>query len=55
MSGTSAGDLRDGLPHPVSMLDLVCIQSTGNPAADQVADFPGPQANSAASTIQLIE
>ena len=46
MSGTPAGDLRDGQPHPMTLLDLTCVGSTGTPAADQVADFPGPQAMS---------
>jgi hypothetical protein len=55
MSGTPAGDLRDGAAHPMTLLDLVCVGSTGNPAADQVADFPGPQASSTAGTIQLTQ
>jgi len=37
------------------VLDLACIQTTGNPAADGVADFPGPQASSEAGTIQLTQ
>jgi hypothetical protein len=53
LTGRSAGDLRDGQPHPMTLLDLACVQSTGNPAADVVADFPGPQASSEAGTIQL--
>jgi len=39
----------------MTLLDLVCIGSTGNPAADQVADFPGPQVSSQAGTIQLMQ
>jgi len=53
MSGTTGGDLRDGEPHGVTTLDLTCIGSTGNPAADQVADFPGPQASSTAGQLRL--
>ena len=33
--------------------ELGCNQSTGNPAADQVADFPGPQAGSTAGAVQI--
>jgi hypothetical protein len=55
LDGIAAGDLRDGLPHPVTLLDLVCVGSTGNPTADQLADFPGPQATSIAGEVQLTE
>ena len=55
LGGIPAGDLRDGQPHPVTLLDLVCVGSTGNPTADQLADFPGPQATSIAGEVQLTE
>jgi hypothetical protein len=55
LGGMPAGDIRDGAPHGVTLLDLSCIQSTGNPAADSVADFPGPQATSTAGQIRLVQ
>jgi hypothetical protein len=55
LAGLAAGDLRDGLPHPLSLLDLVCIGTTGNAAADQLADFPGPQATSTVWEVQLTQ
>jgi hypothetical protein len=55
LGGIPAGDLTDGQPHPVTLLDLVCVGSTGTPAADQLADFPGPQATSIAGEVQLTE
>ena len=55
LDGIPAGDIRDGAPHPVTLLDLVCVGSTGNPAADQLADFPGPQAQSTAGQVQLTD
>jgi hypothetical protein len=54
LGGIPAGDLTDGAPHPVTLLDLVCIGATGTPA-DQLADFPGPQAMSIAGEVRLTE
>ena len=55
LDGIAAGDLRDGQPHQTTLLDLVCIGSTGTPAVDQLADFPGPQAISNTGAVQLIQ
>jgi hypothetical protein len=55
LDGMPASNLNDGQPHPVTLLDLVCIPSTGSPAADQLADFPGPQATSTAGEVQLTD
>jgi hypothetical protein len=51
--GTPAGNLLDLAPHPTSVLDVHCLPSTGNSLVDEVADFPGPQAQSIAGTVQL--
>ena len=55
LDGIPAGNLRDGMPHPATLLDLVCIASTGSQPADQLADFPGPQAVSTTGEVQLIQ
>ena len=55
LTGTLAGDLRDHAPHTATLLNLTCVPSTGVPAVDHLADFPGPQAQSNAARIQLTE
>ena len=52
-AGTPAGSLLDLAPHPTSGLDVHCDGSTGNSLVDEAADFPGPQAQSIAGTVQL--
>lgn len=53
LTGIPAGDLSDGAAHPATLLDLVCVAATGNSAVDNLADFPGPQAQSIAGTVRL--
>jgi hypothetical protein len=55
LTGTPAGDLRDHQPHLTSLLSLSCIPTTGSAAADTLADFPGPQAQSVPTEVQLTE
>src|SRR5262249_27144640 len=55
VTGTAAGDLRDHQPHLTSLLSLGCISTTGSTAADTLADFPGPQAQSVPTEVQLSE
>ncbi len=52
-TGMPAGSLLDLAPHPTSGLDVHCDGSTGNSVVDEAADFPGPQAQSIAGTVQL--
>ena len=53
--GIAAGDLRDHQPHLTTLQSVGCVSSTGNPTADSLADFPGPQVTSTTGTWQLIE
>ena len=53
LTGTPAGNLLDFAPHPATFLNLRCIAPTGNDVVDALADFPGPQAQSIAGTVQL--
>ena len=41
-TGSPAGDLTDGLPHPSTLVSNFCIPQTNNPAVDATADLPGP-------------
>jgi hypothetical protein len=43
-TGTPAGNLSDGQPHPAVLGSVFCIPATGNAAVDGVADLPGPGA-----------
>src|SRR5262249_13380520 len=43
-TGSAAGDLRDGQPHPSKLASSFCIPQTGNVAIDPAADLPGPGA-----------
>ncbi len=43
-TGSAAGNLSDGMPHPASLGAVFCIPATGNGAVDGVADLPGPGA-----------
>ncbi|MEW6270077.1 MAG: hypothetical protein AB1689_12365 [Thermodesulfobacteriota bacterium] len=53
LEGFPKVDLRDGEPHPASLLDLQCVAATGNALVDSLSDFPGPQALTQAGTVQL--
>jgi hypothetical protein len=55
VTGIAAGNLRDGLPHPQTLQTLQCVQSSGNTLADELADFPGPDLQSAVGTVQLLQ
>jgi hypothetical protein len=55
LTGTPAGDLRDHQSHVGTLLTLGCISTTGSAAADTLADFPGPQAQSIPTQVQLTE
>jgi hypothetical protein len=55
VTGIAAGSLRDHLPHPQTLQTLQCVASTGNALADELADFPGPQAQSTVGLVQLTE
>jgi len=52
-TGIAAGSLLDLQPHPATLLNVTCVGSTGDPVVDAAADFPGPQANSIAGTLQM--
>ena len=43
-SGSPAGDLTDGNPHPAVLGSVFCIPATGSGAIDASADLPGPGA-----------
>lgn len=47
--------LRDGEPHATALLQIGCLPATGNPVADDLSDFPGPQAMSVAGAVQFSE
>jgi hypothetical protein len=51
-TGSPAGDLRDGLPHPSKLASAFCIPQTGNVAIDPAADLPGPGAFSITGNAQ---
>lgn len=53
LSGFPAGDLTDGEPHSLALLDLQCVAATGNQLVDDLSDFPGPQAVTVAGTVTL--
>ena len=53
LSGFAAGDLTDGDPHSLALLDLQCVAATGNAAVDSLSDFPGPRALTIAGTVTL--
>jgi hypothetical protein len=55
LSRGPAGSLRDGQPHLASLLDVKCEPASGNAAADQASDFPGPSARSVSGSLQLID
>lgn len=42
-TGAAYGDLRDHLPHAILQAGVPCVPSTGNAAADGLADLPGPE------------
>ena len=52
-TGTPAGNLSDGQPHPAVLGSVFCIPATGNGAVDGVADLPGPGAIGLNGTAQL--
>ena len=54
-TGLSAGNLFDLMPHPATLLNLSCIDSSGNEVVDEAADLPGPQANSIVGTLQMTQ
>jgi hypothetical protein len=54
-TGIATGSLLDLQPHPATLLDMACVESTGNPLVDQVADFPGPRATSTAGILQMTQ
>jgi hypothetical protein len=51
-TGSPAGDLRDGQPHPSKLASAFCIPATGNVAIDPAADLPGPGAFSITGNAQ---
>jgi len=53
-TGSPAGDLSDGLPHPSTLGSVFCIPATGNVAIDPSADLPGPGAFSSAGNAQAV-
>ena len=53
-SGSPAGDLTDGLPHPSKLGSVFCIPATGNAAIDPAADLPGPGAFSITGNAQAL-
>jgi hypothetical protein len=55
LTGSPAGDLRDHQPHTANLLTLSCVPSSGIAAVDTLADFPGPQAQSSPTQLQLTE
>jgi hypothetical protein len=55
LTGIPTGNIRDHQPHTTTLNELSCSNSTGNPTADQLADFPGPVTTTVVGTLQLSE
>ena len=53
-TGSSAGDLTDGLPHASTLVSNFCIPKTGGAAVDNVADLPGPGSLSLPGVTQFV-
>jgi hypothetical protein len=50
MGGTRAGDLRDGVPHAITLASVFCIASTGDLGIDAVSGLRGAGAVSSAGS-----
>ena len=53
-TGSPAGDLTDGLPHPSTLVSNFFIPQTSNPAVDATADLPGPGSLSLPGNAQFV-
>ena len=52
-TGSPAGNMTDGLPHPSTLASIFCIQPTFNATVDAAGDLPGPGAVALPGTATL--
>jgi hypothetical protein len=53
LRGSRIGDLRDGQPHPATLVSAFCVPPTFDPLIDAAANLPGPGAVSLPGSSQI--
>src|SRR5262249_36991061 len=53
-TGSTAGNLSDGLGHNQTLVSIFCVPPTFNSTVDAAADLPGPGAVSLSGTSQVV-
>jgi hypothetical protein len=54
MTGSPAGDLTDGQPHPAKLVSIFCVPAVLDASVDVAADLPGPGATALEGEAQIL-